>query len=272
MRAVILTAGEAARLRGWTASRPKGMLPLANRTILEHLVAGLRDAGVRKLVLVIGHGAESVMSLFGDGGRHGVAVEYARQKELTGTLDALRVGAAAAPDEELLVVPGDNYVAPQGFAALLEEQGEALLASEALRWSKWGGLELEGDTVRLSYETPDAVGRLHFTGIARLTPATVARLVESDERHIGKALQPLLADGTTAPRRQLRALAQRRPRFVGYVHCRQLRLTLLRRHPLPACGWHFGHAAHGGVHRILLDRRRAAADTRLAGNLPDGAR
>ena len=62
MRAVILTAGEAARLRGWTASRPKGMLPLANRTILEHLVAGLRDAGVRKLVLVIGHGAESVMT------------------------------------------------------------------------------------------------------------------------------------------------------------------------------------------------------------------
>ena len=203
---------------------------------------------------------ESVMSLFGDGGHHGVAVEYARQKELTGTLDALRVGAAAAPDEELLVVPGDNYVAPQGFAALLEEQGEALLASEALRWSKWGGLELEGDTVRLSYETPDAVGRLHFTGIARLTPATVARLVESDERHIGKALQPLLADGTTAPRRQLRALAQRRPRFVGYVHCRQLRLTLLRRHPLPACGWHFGHAAHGGVHRILLDAITVVVD------------
>jgi NDP-sugar pyrophosphorylase family protein len=40
---------------------------------------------------------------------------------------------------------------------------------------------------------------LHFTGIARLAPATVARLVGSDERHIGKALQPLLADGTTAP-------------------------------------------------------------------------
>jgi NDP-sugar pyrophosphorylase family protein len=199
MRAVILTAGEAARLRGWTASRPKGMLPLANRTILEHLVAGLRDAGVRQVVLVVGHGAESVMSLFGDGGRHGVAVEYARQQELTGTLDALRLGAAAAPDEELLVVPGDNYVAPQAFVALLEEQGEALLASEALRWSKWGGLELEGDAVRLSFEEPDAVGRLHFTGIARLAPATVAKLAESKELHIGKALQPLLADGTTQP-------------------------------------------------------------------------
>ena len=199
MRAVILTAGEAARLRSWTASRPKGMLPLANRTILEHLVAGLRDAGVRQLVLVVGHGAESVMSLFGDGGRHGVAVEYARQQELTGTLDALRLGAAAAPDEELLVVPGDNYVAPQGFTALLEQEGEALLASEALRWSKWGGLELEGDAVRLSYEEPDAVGRLHFTGIARLAPATVAKLAKSKERHIGKALQPLLADGTTQP-------------------------------------------------------------------------
>ena len=199
MRAVILTAGEAARLRGWTTSRPKGMLSLANRTILEHLVTGLRDAGVRQLVLVVGHGAESVMSLFGDGGRHGVAVEYARQEQLTGTRDALRLGAAAAPDEELLVVPGDNYVAPQGFVALLEEQGEALLASEALRWSKWGGLELEGDAVRLSFEEPDAIGRLHFTGIARLAPATVAKLAKSKERYIGKALQPLLTDGTTQP-------------------------------------------------------------------------
>ncbi|MDP7243275.1 MAG: NDP-sugar synthase [Candidatus Poseidoniia archaeon] len=199
MRAVILTAGEAARLRGWTTSRPKGMLSLANRTILEHLVTGLRDAGVRQLVLVVGHGAESVMSLFGDGGRHGVAVEYARQEQLTGTRDALRLGAAAAPDEELLVVPGDNYVAPQGFVALLEEQGEALLASEALRWSKWGGLELEGDAVRLSFEEPDAIGRLHFTGIARLAPATVAKLAKSKDRHIGKALQPLLTDGTTQP-------------------------------------------------------------------------
>ena len=199
MRAVNLTAGEAARLRGWTTSRPKGMLSLANRTILEHLVTGLRDAGVRQLVLVVGHGAESVMSLFGDGGRHGVAVEYARQEQLTGTRDALRLGAAAAPDEELLVVPGDNYVAPQGFVALLEEQGEALLASEALRWSKWGGLELEGDAVRLSFEEPDAIGRLHFTGIARLAPATVAKLAKSKDRHIGKALQPLLTDGTTQP-------------------------------------------------------------------------
>ena len=124
MRAVILTAGEAARLRGWTVGRPKGMLPLANRTILEHLVEGLRQAGVRQVTMVVGHGAESVMSLFGDGGRYDVAVAYARQEKLTGTLDALRLGAATAPDEELLVVPGDNFVASQGFAALLEQDGE----------------------------------------------------------------------------------------------------------------------------------------------------
>ena len=134
MRAVILTAGEAARLRGWTASRPKGMLPLANCTILEHLVEGLRQAGVRQVTMVVGHGAESVMSLFGDGGRYDVAIVYARQEKLTGTLDALRLGAATAPDEELLVVPGDNFVAPQGFTALLEQEDEAVLASEALRW------------------------------------------------------------------------------------------------------------------------------------------
>ena len=199
MRAVILTAGEAARLRGWTASRPKGMLPLANRTILEHLVEGLRQAGVRQVTMVVGHGAESVMSLFGNGGRYGVAVAYARQEKLTGTLDALRLGAATAPDEELLVVPGDNFVAAQGFTALLEQEGEALLASEALRWSKWGGLELEGDAVHISYEAPEAMGRLHFTGIARLAPKTVTALISAKVRHLGQALQALLASGAVQP-------------------------------------------------------------------------
>ncbi len=199
MRAVILTAGEAARLRGWTASRPKGMLPLANCTILEHLVEGLRQAGVRQVTMVVGHGAESVMSLFGDGGRYDVAIVYARQEKLTGTLDALRLGAATAPDEELLVVPGDNFVAPQGFTALLEQEDEAVLASEALRWSKWGGLELEGDAVHINYDAPEAMGRLHFTGIARLTPKTVTALTSMKVRHLGQALQARLASDAASP-------------------------------------------------------------------------
>ena len=199
MRAVILTAGEAARLRGWTASRPKGMLPLANCTILEHLVEGLRQAGVRQVTMVVGHGAESVMSLFGDGGRYDVAIVYARQEKLTGTLDALRLGAATAPDEELLVVPGDNFVAPQGFTALLEQEDEAVLASEALRWSKWGGLEMEGDAVHINYDAPEAMGRLHFTGIARLTPKTVTALTSMKVRHLGQALQARLASDAASP-------------------------------------------------------------------------
>ena len=199
MRAVIVTAGEAARLRGWTASRPKGMLPLANCTILEHLVEGLRQAGVRQVTMVVGHGAESVMSLFGDGGRYDVAIVYARQEKLTGTLDALRLGAATAPDEELLVVPGDNFVAPQGFTALLEQEDEAVLASEALRWSKWGGLELEGDAVHINYDAPEAMGRLHFTGIARLTPKTVTALTSMKVRHLGQALQARLASDAASP-------------------------------------------------------------------------
>jgi glucose-1-phosphate thymidylyltransferase len=175
------------------------MLPLANCTILEHLVEGLRQAGVRQVTMVVGHGAESVMSLFGDGGRYDVAIVYARQEKLTGTLDALRLGAATAPDEELLVVPGDNFVAPQGFTALLEQEDEAVLASEALRWSKWGGLELEGDAVHINYDAPEAMGRLHFTGIARLTPKTVTALTSMKVRHLGQALQARLASDAASP-------------------------------------------------------------------------
>ena len=71
MRAVILAAGEGARLGSWTSNRPKGMIPLGNRPILEHLVSGLFSSGIREINMVVGYSKNSVMSHFGDGSSFG---------------------------------------------------------------------------------------------------------------------------------------------------------------------------------------------------------
>lgn len=198
MQAIILTAGEGARLRGYTTNRPKGMIPLANRPILEHLVYGLKAAGVRRCVMVVGYGVEAVMSYFGDGDRFGLEISYAQQPKPLGTVDALRVGRQGL-DDETLVIPGDNYLSPGDFRQLVKLGPPGLLAGQAERWSKWGCLEPAGRGYRLTLEYPDAIGRIHFTGIAHLSVEQVSAVIETGERHLTSALAGLLADGSFQP-------------------------------------------------------------------------
>jgi bifunctional UDP-N-acetylglucosamine pyrophosphorylase/glucosamine-1-phosphate N-acetyltransferase len=89
MQCVILAAGEGKRMRPLTSTRPKVMLHLANRPMLEHLVTAARDAGVSEFLLVVGYREEEVRRFFGDGSALGVQIEYAVQRQQRGTADAL---------------------------------------------------------------------------------------------------------------------------------------------------------------------------------------
>src|SRR5208282_4897528 len=90
MQCVVLAAGEGKRMRPLTAQRPKVMLPVANRPMMEHLVLAARDAGITEFVLVVGYGEREVRSHFGDGSRFGIHISYAPQRQQVGTADALR--------------------------------------------------------------------------------------------------------------------------------------------------------------------------------------
>ena len=83
MQAIILTAGEGARLSSWTANRPKGMVPLGTRPILDYLVRGVVKAGIREINMVIGYGKNSFMSYFGDGSSFGCKINYLLQEKRT---------------------------------------------------------------------------------------------------------------------------------------------------------------------------------------------
>ena len=55
MKAVVLAAGEGSRMRPLTYTRPKVMLPIANRPILEHLLVELREAGIKDFIFIVGY-------------------------------------------------------------------------------------------------------------------------------------------------------------------------------------------------------------------------
>ncbi|HNY34487.1 MAG TPA: sugar phosphate nucleotidyltransferase [Methanothrix soehngenii] len=106
MQAIILAAGEGSRMRPLTANQPKVMLPVAGRPLLEHIILRARSAGVDRFVLVVGYGAKSVRSYFGDGSPLGVKIDYVDQDRQLGTGHALMAARKKAEDR-FLVLNGD---------------------------------------------------------------------------------------------------------------------------------------------------------------------
>ncbi|MCK9631145.1 MAG: sugar phosphate nucleotidyltransferase [Methanoregula sp.] len=106
MQCVVLAAGEGKRMRPLTAKRPKVMLPLANRPMMEHLVLAARDAGITEFIFIVGYGEREIRKHFGDGGKFGIHIEYSTQRHQRGTADA--VGAARdLVTGQFLVMNGD---------------------------------------------------------------------------------------------------------------------------------------------------------------------
>jgi mannose-1-phosphate guanylyltransferase/phosphomannomutase len=75
-RAMILAAGEGTRLRPLTLHRPKPMLPVAGRPVLEHIIAWLRYYGITEIVINLHHCPQMVIDHFDDGAAYGVEITY----------------------------------------------------------------------------------------------------------------------------------------------------------------------------------------------------
>ncbi|MEM2557387.1 MAG: sugar phosphate nucleotidyltransferase [Candidatus Bathyarchaeia archaeon] len=107
MRAVVLAAGEGQRLRPLTFTRPKHMIPVGGRPILEHLINALKAAGLGDILMVVNYRAEVIREYFGDGSRFGVKIDYVNQKGILGTADAIGAARGHVGDEDFLAVNGD---------------------------------------------------------------------------------------------------------------------------------------------------------------------
>jgi NDP-sugar pyrophosphorylase family protein len=121
MKAVILAAGEGTRLEPLTNLRPKPMVPVANRPLLEHVVEAVADAGISEIVLVVGYRRERIQNYFGDGDDWGVDVEYAVQEKQLGTGDAV-LQAEPFVDDDFVVLNGDRAIEADLIEAVVDER------------------------------------------------------------------------------------------------------------------------------------------------------
>ena len=91
MKGVILAAGLGTRMRPLTYRRPKPLVPVLDRPMIEHIIVGAADAGVTELLVVVGYRAEMIREALGTGERFGLRMQKAVQEKPAGTGDAVLV-------------------------------------------------------------------------------------------------------------------------------------------------------------------------------------
>ena len=124
MKAVILAAGKGTRMGGLTDEVPKPMLPVEGRPILEHIVTGLREAGVGEFCIITGWKAEVIERHFGNGSDFGVSISYERQTVQDGTGKAPELAKSFVGDDAFLLTYGDILVKPETYQQMLDRWGE----------------------------------------------------------------------------------------------------------------------------------------------------
>jgi NDP-sugar pyrophosphorylase family protein len=105
MRAIILAGGKGTRLRPFTATLPKPLVPVGDRSILDIVLLQLRRAGVDRVTMAVNHLAHLIMSYFGDGQRVGLAIDYSLEDKPLSTIAPLKL--IDDLPETFLVMNGD---------------------------------------------------------------------------------------------------------------------------------------------------------------------
>jgi len=111
-------------MRKLTSELPKPMLKVWGKPILQHIVEGIRDAGIREFCIITGFKAETIESHFGDGSKFGARIEYVRQEVQDGTGKAPELARAFLGNDGFLLTYGDILVKPETYVAMVKRFGE----------------------------------------------------------------------------------------------------------------------------------------------------
>lgn len=201
-KAMVLCGGKATRLAALTSDRPKPMLEIGGRPLVEHTILQLAAAGVEQIGMNLYQHPDAVQHHFGDGSRFGVAMCYSIEPEPFGTAGALRVFGGML-DEPFFVAYGDNLTTCD-FAALARAHEEHRgIATIALFWrddvTKHSAVELQRDMrITRFIEKPkpeEAPSHWISAGMMVLEPAVLEYVPDDGFADLGFHVFPALVAG-----------------------------------------------------------------------------
>jgi UDP-N-acetylglucosamine diphosphorylase / glucose-1-phosphate thymidylyltransferase / UDP-N-acetylgalactosamine diphosphorylase / glucosamine-1-phosphate N-acetyltransferase / galactosamine-1-phosphate N-acetyltransferase len=120
MKAVLLAAGEGARLMPITAKRPKHLIKIAGKPILQYCIDAVKAAGITEAIIITHYLGDSIRQYFGDGAAQGLKITYVEQKAILGTGNAASVAQPFVEDDFVLIY-GDLLFGQDAVKTVLQE-------------------------------------------------------------------------------------------------------------------------------------------------------
>jgi NDP-sugar pyrophosphorylase family protein len=150
VEAVILAGGRGTRLRPFTTTIPKPLVPIGDEAILDIVLRQLAGHGLRRATIAIGHMGALIQAYVGDGSRWGLTVEYETEETPLGTMGPV-IGMLDRLPEHFLVLNGD-ILTDLDFGAVLRQHAESGAPLTVATYQRevlvdFGVLELEGASV-----------------------------------------------------------------------------------------------------------------------------
>ncbi|MGK5629451.1 glucose-1-phosphate thymidylyltransferase [Streptomyces sp. URMC 123] len=206
MKALVLAGGLGSRLRPFSHSMPKQLIPIANTPVLVHVLEQLRALGAADVGMIVGDRAREITAALGDGSAHGVRITYIPQEEPRGLAHCVRIARDFLGDEDFVMYLGDNML-PQGVADIARDfrarrPTAQIVVHRVTDPSAFGVAEVDADgrVTRLVEKPLRPRSDLAVVGVYFFTPA-VHRAVDAirpsprGELEITDALQWLVTRG-----------------------------------------------------------------------------
>ena len=199
VQAIIMAGGEGSRLRPLTCDRPKPMVPMLNRPVMEFTVDLLKKHGISDIGVTLQYMPQEIINHFGEGSRQGVNMQYFIEEEPLGTAGSVK-NAAGFIKDTFIVVSGDALTDFDLSEALAFHRAKRAIATIVLTPVKVPleyGVVITGSSgeIRQFLEKPgwgEVFSDTVNTGIYILEPEVLTYIPEGQKFDFSKDLFPFL--------------------------------------------------------------------------------
>ncbi|MFF5127045.1 glucose-1-phosphate thymidylyltransferase [Streptomyces syringium] len=230
MKALVLSGGAGTRLRPFSYSMPKQLIPIANKPVLEHVLETIRELGVTEIGVIVGDRGPHIAAVLGDGSRFGVRLTFIEQKEPLGLAHTVSVARPFLGDDDFVMYLGDNML-PEGITELAAEFAEHRPAAQVVVRKvadprAFGVAELgaAGEVVRLVEKPAEPRSDLALIGVYFFTPAIHEAVDAIEPSHRGEleitdAVQWLVTAGADVRAREYHGYWKDTGRVEDVLEC-----------------------------------------------------